>query len=531
MSATTQCPTCNTRFKITQAQLDARQGMVRCGRCQAVFDARLYLQADISPPAAQADAPPVPPQDEPVAAAPEAAPPLPAEITPAEDEAARAEPAASVPDEPQADLIQPAAPGGAATGISVEPAVQAANVPQEERVPPAPLAIVESEPPAEPVVAAPEVEAPDDLFSSAQENLAEAEAARDELVKTLDALEPLDFTPPAAEFAAPQEMPATAPEIQVPELPPDDTAREQAAETALQEAPVPAMEAPQHDDLAEAEAALGTGEAAAPQEEAVHVVEAEQGGETKAPPQEESGAFEPQVEAAEIEAMLAAQATGASFFEESTPAFEMPAPEVDTEAAAIEPRQRNRSTTLAQSVAFDVSREEDQPAQKPAKKARAWPKPWLWALGSLFLLVAFVGEAAYFFRVELAATEPGLKPVLVSYCNLLRCSVPLPQKADLMDIESSELKADPVRLSVIALYALLRNHASYAQAYPVLELTLTDAQEKPLARRTFHPSDYLRPGEDETQGIAANHELNVKLNLDTTDLKPSGYRLLLYYPQ
>jgi len=31
--------------------------------------------------------------------------------------------------------------------------------------------------------------------------------------------------------------------------------------------------------------------------------------------------------------------------------------------------------------------------------------------------------------------------------------------------------------------------------------------------------------------LAANRELNVKLNLDTTDIKPSGYRLFLFYPQ
>jgi predicted Zn finger-like uncharacterized protein len=39
MSTTTQCPHCGTRFKATQAQLEAYHGMVRCGNCQAAFDA------------------------------------------------------------------------------------------------------------------------------------------------------------------------------------------------------------------------------------------------------------------------------------------------------------------------------------------------------------------------------------------------------------------------------------------------------------------------------------------------------------
>lgn len=39
MSTTTQCPACGTRFKATQAQLEAYHGMVRCGHCHAAFDA------------------------------------------------------------------------------------------------------------------------------------------------------------------------------------------------------------------------------------------------------------------------------------------------------------------------------------------------------------------------------------------------------------------------------------------------------------------------------------------------------------
>ena len=156
---------------------------------------------------------------------------------------------------------------------------------------------------------------------------------------------------------------------------------------------------------------------------------------------------------------------------------------------------------------------------------------WAWTAGCLLLIIALLAQAAYFFRVEIAASQPGLKPVLVSYCQLFQCSVPLPQKADLMSIESSDLEADSAQSSVIALNALLRNHAPYVQAFPQLELTLTDAQDNPLARRTFRPGEYLKPDEDEKQGLAGNRELSVKLNLNTTDIKASGYRLFLFYPK
>jgi len=182
----------------------------------------------------------------------------------------------------------------------------------------------------------------------------------------------------------------------------------------------------------------------------------------------------------------------------------------------------SESVTLADQITFT-----DTPPPEVIKKKLVWP----WLAGSLALLLLLLAQATYFFRVELAASQPGLKPALISYCRLLQCTVPLPQKAELMSIESSDLEADPAQANVISLNALLRNHAPYAQAYPNLELTLTDPQDKPLARRVFHPVEYLKVDEDEKLGLAANRELGVKLNLDTTDLKPSGYRLFLFYPQ
>lgn len=181
-----------------------------------------------------------------------------------------------------------------------------------------------------------------------------------------------------------------------------------------------------------------------------------------------------------------------------------------------------RPLTLAEQVAI-VHDENDI---LPQRKRRNWP----WAVAALLLLLSLLAQVAYLFRVDLAAHWPELKPALVEYCRALNCSIALPQHVDLMSIESSALESDPAHENRIALNALLRNRATYAQAFPSLELTLNDTQDKPLARRTFRPADYLLPAENEKTGLLPNHELNIKLRLDTTDLKPTGYRLVLFYP-
>lgn len=185
----------------------------------------------------------------------------------------------------------------------------------------------------------------------------------------------------------------------------------------------------------------------------------------------------------------------------------------------------NDTTTLAQQVQFvDDPVEEDKPASLK-------PKHHLATFIGVTLFLLLSAQATYHFRDALAVKLPGLKPLLVELCGQLDCTVELPRDIDLLSIESSELEADAKLVNVITLHALLHNRARYAQAWPSLELTLTDSRDDVIARRTFHPADYLKDEDELELGIGHNRERDIALRLDTTDLRPSGYRLLLFYPQ
>lgn len=51
MNLVTRCPTCGTAFRIQPAQLAARGGRVRCGKCSSIFDAVASLQDQGGAPA------------------------------------------------------------------------------------------------------------------------------------------------------------------------------------------------------------------------------------------------------------------------------------------------------------------------------------------------------------------------------------------------------------------------------------------------------------------------------------------------
>ena len=60
MSFITQCPACETQFKVAPDQLKISEGWVRCGQCQHVFDASLNLQPWFPEPEPPTDPAPAP---------------------------------------------------------------------------------------------------------------------------------------------------------------------------------------------------------------------------------------------------------------------------------------------------------------------------------------------------------------------------------------------------------------------------------------------------------------------------------------
>lgn len=154
-----------------------------------------------------------------------------------------------------------------------------------------------------------------------------------------------------------------------------------------------------------------------------------------------------------------------------------------------------------------------------------------WSLLALLGLAALAAQAALHFRTEIAVLLPKTRAPLEIICAMLDCELRLPRRAELMSIESSDLQADAQRSGVIVLNALLRNRAPFVQEYPALELTLTDERDEPVVRRVLSASDYLQERRAAaSQGIAGGAEEAVRIYLDTSRIRATGYRLYLFYP-
>jgi len=167
----------------------------------------------------------------------------------------------------------------------------------------------------------------------------------------------------------------------------------------------------------------------------------------------------------------------------------------------------------------------DDPASRRAR--------WLWAGAAVLAAIVIFAQFGYRFRAELAAAAPQTREPMRILCRPFGCEVPLPRRPELMSIDSSELQADAKREGLIVLNAVIRNRARFPQDYPALELTLTDEADRPVLRRVLAPTDYLeqaRRDELVRQGIAAGTEAVLRVFLDTSRTRATGYRLYLFYP-
>lgn len=166
----------------------------------------------------------------------------------------------------------------------------------------------------------------------------------------------------------------------------------------------------------------------------------------------------------------------------------------------------------------------------PLHQAPDKPMRWPYVLVATLLSFALLGQIAFRFRGELAVNFPVLRPTLQSLSSALGSSLPLQRRVELVSIESSDLQNDVARGNLLVLSATVRNRAGFPQAFPALELALTDTQDTPIARKVFLPDDYLPTSPPTGQFFAAHSDIGVHLWIEAKDISAAGYRLYVFYP-
>src|SRR5574343_1161246 len=149
---------------------------------------------------------------------------------------------------------------------------------------------------------------------------------------------------------------------------------------------------------------------------------------------------------------------------------------------------------------------------------------WPFVVVAILLGAALLAQFLFHFRTEIVQRLPSFA---VAY-EAVGVTVPLPRNPALVSIESSDLQSDNAR-GLFVLQATLKNRAAVPQAWPALELSLTDTNDAIVSRRVMYAADYL-PSGTQTEAFPANGETAIRLWIEAKGLGASGYRLYIFYP-
>jgi predicted Zn finger-like uncharacterized protein len=147
----------------------------------------------------------------------------------------------------------------------------------------------------------------------------------------------------------------------------------------------------------------------------------------------------------------------------------------------------------------------------------------------IVLVLLAMTQSLYFLRNPIAIYYPNFQSYLQQVCQKIGCSIDLPKKIELIIIDDSDMQEDADHAGLIILSTTLVNQAKFNQAYPNIELTLTDVEDRPALRRLFKPIEYLPAGTKIETGITSAEAVKVKLAISVTGMSVSGYRVFLTY--
>jgi predicted Zn finger-like uncharacterized protein len=190
----------------------------------------------------------------------------------------------------------------------------------------------------------------------------------------------------------------------------------------------------------------------------------------------------------------------------------------DTELATLAVTDSD-ALALESSVRPDFVRRADRHARWRSTPVRA-------ALGVACVLAALVlaMQAANHHRDILAARWPSLRPLLAAWCRAAECRIEAPRRIDEVLVENTALTRAPAQ-DAFVLSVTLRSRSELALALPSIDLTLTDANGRLVARRALAPSDF-----GAADVIAPHAETPLQVMLSTGTAAVVGYTVEIFYP-
>lgn len=163
-----------------------------------------------------------------------------------------------------------------------------------------------------------------------------------------------------------------------------------------------------------------------------------------------------------------------------------------------------------------------------AESRARWQRPIVRAgltFAALLLLAGLALQIGHHFRDLAAARWPVLEPALAQWCATLSCTIDPPRRIEDITVESTALAKAP-GTEAFRLAVTLRSRSDVPLAMPWIDLSLTDASGKLVARKALAAQEFkpvatvLQPGA----------EVVLQTLLSARNSHVTGYTVEIFYP-
>lgn len=179
----------------------------------------------------------------------------------------------------------------------------------------------------------------------------------------------------------------------------------------------------------------------------------------------------------------------------------------------------------------DSSQAEAEPSFLLQAKRQRTRNPWRRAAWGFLSLVLFMGLTLQVLvnqRDRMAAAQPQALALLTPLCELVKCTIGPMREISALRIDSSAF--NKIRGDLYRLAFTVSSASDLPLAVPHMELTLTDEQDRVLARRVLNTGDL--PGSPGVMSPRGQWSGQWAVSVVSADLdgRVAGYRLLAFYP-
>ena len=145
-----------------------------------------------------------------------------------------------------------------------------------------------------------------------------------------------------------------------------------------------------------------------------------------------------------------------------------------------------------------------------------------WLLTCITLIAAATLQLAWFERTEVIKHPEG-RMLLEELCRYAPCKVPQRRDLNLIAVTHRQIISHPYKLDALLVQLTIQNKAPFAQPYPILELSLSTLDEQLVARRSFSPNEYQKPGKGHNLLMPAGIFQEIEMEIEDPGTDVTGF--------